>query len=266
MAFTDLASSKINAYAATRPSDLAATKVNAYAAQRPVDLAITKINAYAVVFAWQFSVTTPAIYPTLPTGFSVLKRPKFFTGSAESGSGWQVRVGYSPYPLWEIDLTYEVLSDESPAFPTNDFRNLLGFFLSQNGDLNGFIFPDPDDNAVTSQAVATGDGTTKSFTLFRSYGGIYGTGTEPVGFVNLGNAFNVYLGGVLQSSSTYTVVTTTPVNQQLKFNSAPGASVVITVDMSYYFYVHFQAPMNEFEKFMDRLWSMKKLTLESLRG
>jgi uncharacterized protein (TIGR02217 family) len=221
----------------------------------------------AEILVWNHVVTTPSIYPTLPgLGFSVIKRPKTFTGSAVSGSGWNVGVGYSSYPLWEWDLTYDLLSDESPQYPTNDLKTLLGFFIAMNGDLNRFLFLDPDDNAVTGQGIGTGDGSTTTWTLVRSFGGSDGTGTEPVGYVNTGQAFNVYLNGVLQSASTYSVLTTTPVNQQLKFTTAPGSGVVITVDMSYYFYVHFQASSNEFEKFMNQLWSAKKITLESLRG
>ena len=221
----------------------------------------------AEILVWNHIMPTPAIFPTLPgLGYSTMKRPKVFTGSAQSGSGWQVRVGYSNYPLWEWDLTYDVLSDESAEYPTNDLKTLVGFYLAMGGDLTPFLYCDPDDNAVTGQAIGTTDGTTTNWSLFRSFGGSNGSGTEPIGYVNTAEPFNLYLNGILQSSSTYSVLTTTPVNQQVKFNTAPTTGQAITVDMQFYYYVHFKDPTNEFEKFMEKLWSLKKITLESLRG
>lgn len=264
MAFTDLASTKLNAYAATRPGDLAAAKLNAYAAAGPADLIVTKVLAYAVTFTWPYPVTVPAIYPTLPgLGYSVIRRPQTYTANARSGSGWQVRVAYASTPTWEWDLTYELLSDQAGS---TDLRNLLGIFLAMDGDLTPFLFLDPDDNSVTGMYTGTGDGSTTIFQLQRGYGAGTFIGTEPIGYLNTGATFNVYLNGVLQSNTTYSTATTTPVNQQLVFNTAPGAGVIVTVDMSYYFYAHFKDNTNDFEKFMNQLWTMKKITLESLRG
>jgi hypothetical protein len=273
--------SKIVSYEALDQIDERTSKIVGYKAIDQVDLRISKLVSYVVlsptmlasqivaeVLVWNQVVTTPAIYPTLPgLGFSVIKRPKFFNGSAASGSGWQVRIGYASAPLWEIDLTYDVLSDESPQMPVNDFQTLVGFFLAQNADLIPFLLLDPDDNNVSGQEVAIGDGTTTTFTLYRTYGGASGTGTEPIGYVNLAEPFIVAVGGVVKTLGTdYTILSTTPCNQQIKFTTAPAASALIQVDMSYYFYVHFQASTNEFEKFMNQLWSVKKITLESLRG
>jgi hypothetical protein len=218
----------------------------------------------AEILVWNHALTTPPIFPAIASlGYSVMKRPKFFTGTESSGSGWNVRIGYASAPLWEWDLTYEALRD---GISPSELKLLVGFYLAMGGDLTPFLFLDPDDNAVTGQAIGTTDGTTTNWTLTRSYGGASGTGNEPVGYVNTGQAFNAYLNGTLQSPSTYSVLTTTPVAQQIKFNTAPSAGQAITVDMSYYYYAHFKDPTNEFEKFMYQLWSLKKITLESLRG
>ena len=220
----------------------------------------------AEILVWNRNVTTPAIFPTTTLaglGYSVIKRPRAFVGQATAGSGWNVRIGYAANPIWEWELTYDLLSD---AISPSDLKLLLGFWLACNGNLTPFLFLDPDDNSVTGQAIGTTDGSTTNYTLVRTYGGSSGSGTEPVGYVNTGATFNVYLAGVLQSASTYTVLTTTPVAQVLKFNSAPTSGKAITVDMSYYYYARLKDDTNDFEKFMYQLWSLKKLTLQSLRG
>lgn len=223
----------------------------------------------AEILIWTQALTTPPIYPTLiGLGYSVVKRPVFYTGKAVSGSGWNVRVAYANAPTWEWDLTYD---DSNGGFLRDtvanpELKQLLGFYLGMGGDLTPFLFLDPDDNSVLAQPIGTTDGSTTLWTLERSYGsGV--VGIEPIGYWNAGATFNVYLnGGSPISSSLYSVVTATPGNQQLSFVTAPTSGQAITVDMSYYYYVHFKDPSIDFEKFYNLLWSQKKLTLESLRG
>ena len=71
----------------------------------------------------------------------------------------------------------------------------MGFFLQLQGQFGTFLYTDPDDNTVTGQAFATGDGSTTSFTIERSLGGFL----EPVGWVT--SIANVYLNGAAQSGS-----------------------------------------------------------------
>jgi hypothetical protein len=206
---------------------------------------------------------TPAIFPTLiGLGYSVIKRPIFYNASARSGSGWSIGVAYAVAPTWEWDLTFDILNDFNAA---SDLRKLLGFYLGMNGDLERFLFLDPDDHSVTAQAVGTTDGATTIWTLARSYGS-GSVGIETIGYVNLGGAFVVYLGGTPQSGTTYDLVNTTPGRQQISFHTAPATGQAITVDMSYYYYVKFKDPTVDFEKFANQFWTVKKVTLESVRG
>lgn len=219
----------------------------------------------AQVLVWSHTVSTSslAVFPTLPgLAFDVVKRPTFYTASAKSVSGYSVRIGYADTPTWEWDLTYEVLKDTTS---TSDLKKLLGFWLGMQGDLRPFLFSDPDDNAVAGQLVGTGDGSTTTFTLYRTYGSGQ-TGTEPIGYVDTSGTFNVYVNGTVVDPSLYTVVQSTPYGQQIKFTTAPASGATVTADFSFYYYVHFKDASNEFEKFMNKFWSMKKLTLESLRG
>jgi uncharacterized protein (TIGR02217 family) len=209
----------------------------------------------------------PGTFPTLPgLAYSVIKRPKFFTGTGVSASGREVRVGYAGTPLWEWDLTFDYLPDKqtvSSATPS-DLKQLLGFFLAQNGALFGFNFRDPDDNYVTGQPIGTGDGVQTNFLLTRTFGGTDGSGTEPIGAVDMGQPFHAYIDGVLQDPSAYDVVGTQPVGQFIRFHTAPTGTV--TVDMGYFYFVHFKDDTYDFEKFMDKLWSQRMVTLASQRG
>lgn len=214
-------------------------------------------------------VTMPATYPTLPgLTYSVIKRPKWFTGIGTAATGREVRVAYAENPLWEYELTYNVLHDEpNPSAATaSDLKTLMGFYLSMSGAFQPFLFLDPDDNNVTAQTIGATDGVATTWTLIRTYGGADGVGSEPIGYVNTGAPFNVYLNGVLVDPTTYDVLTTVPVNQQVRFHSAPTAGETVTVDMTYYYYVRFMDDHYDFEKFMDRLWSLGKVTLMSQRG
>jgi uncharacterized protein (TIGR02217 family) len=211
----------------------------------------------------------PGTFPVLPgLSYSVIKRPRHFTGIAASASGREVRVAYSLYPLWEWDLTFDYLPDKvtAAAATPSDLKQLLGFFLSNSGAMHGFNFRDPDDCSVTGQIIGTGDGANTNFLLVRTFGGSDGSGTEPIGGVDLSVPFHAYLNGILADPSTYDVVTASPVYQVLRFHSAPGASVTVTADMGFFFYVRFKEDQTDWEKFMDKFWSQRLLTLNSLRG
>lgn len=221
------------------------------------------------VLVWIEEVTMPSVFPSLPgLAYSVIKRPLWATGIGTSVSLREVRVGYAQSPLWEWDLTFEYLPDQQTASSgtSSDLKELLGFYLAQAGALMGFLFKDPDDHQVTGQVIGTTDGTATNWTLTRTYGGGAGTGTEPVGYVDTSAAFHVYLGGVLADPASYDLLTTTPVLQQVKFHAAPAADQVITVDMTYFYYVRFKDDHYDFEKFMDKLWSQRQVTLHSLRN
>jgi hypothetical protein len=210
----------------------------------------------------------PVNYPVLPgLTFSVIKRPRFFNATGVSASGREVRQGYAASPLWEWDLTYDYLPDKptSAAATPSDLKELLGFFLAQNGGLFGFWFSDPDDHTVTGQAIGVGNNVLTNFVLVRTYGGASGTGTEPIGGVNLAAPFHVYINGALQDPAGYDIVTTVPVAQVLRFH-VPPVGGVITVDMDFTYFCRFKEDTTEWEKFMDKLWSQRMVTLTSLRG
>lgn len=211
-------------------------------------------------------MTAPPVFPTLNPGWSQIKRPKAGANLiAMSGTGRVVRATLWTFPLWEWDITWEYLPDDQAYGVTlSDFKDLLGFFLRATGMFGGFCYQDQDENSVTGQYIGLGDGVTTTFALSKTFG-LGGTRTEPIGYLNLVPGFNAYVNGVFVNPLLYTLSQQFPVAQTITFADPPPGGVAVTVDMSFYYWVHFKDDVAEFENFAHRLWSAKKLTLESLR-
>ena len=220
------------------------------------------------ILVWNYTPPMPSLFPALPgLTYSVIKRPKFFTGIGTSATGREVRVAYAEFPLWEFELTYNWLPDKAAgsALTPSDLKMLMGFWLAQSGAFHGFMFEDPDDHGVTGQVLGVTDGTTTTWLFERSYGGAGGVGTEPIGWLNISITPVIYLNGVAVDPSLYALLTTHGCQQQLRFGTAPTTGKNLTADFSYYYSVRFAEDHQDFEKFMDRLWSTAKLTLMSQR-
>ncbi|MGO8833727.1 MAG: DUF2460 domain-containing protein, partial [Roseiarcus sp.] len=161
------------------------------------------------------------------------------------------------YPLWEFELVFDGLDSTASTYPglgANSLQSLMGLFLQCQGQFGTFLYTDPTDNAVTNQGIATGDGSTTTFTMGRSLGGF----TEPVGWVT--SIADVYLDG----SPTASYSLTTP--NSLVFNSAPGSGVVITATFAYAFQCRFLDDTEDFEQFMANLWKVESLKFRTVRS
>ncbi len=204
-------------------------------------------------------MTTPPSLPTLPgLTWSRHKKPGFSTRVASHVSGREVRVALMSYPLYEFEAAYGGLTSSASAFAglgASSLQSLMGFFLQLQGQFGTFLYVDPDDNAVTGQAFATGDGATTAFTMMRSLGGFL----EPVGWIT--SIANVYLNGVVQASSGYSL--TTP--NTLTFTAAPGAGAVISADFGYAFNCRFLDDQMDFEEFMSNLWKLDSMKFRSVK-
>jgi uncharacterized protein (TIGR02217 family) len=130
----------------------------------------------------------------------------------------------------------------------------MGFFLQMHGQFGTFLYADPTDSAVTAGAIATGDGSTTTFTFARYMGTFF----EPVGWVT--SVSNVYLNGVNQTSGWSL---STP--NSLVFTSAPGNGVAITASFAYAFQCRFDADDLDCEEFMQNLWTAKSVKFRSVR-
>jgi uncharacterized protein (TIGR02217 family) len=205
-------------------------------------------------------MTTPPSLPNLAgLAWSRHKKPGFATRVASHVSGREVRVALMSYPLYEFEAVYSGLASAATAafagLGSSSLQSLMGFFLQLQGQFATFLYTDPDDNTVTGQAFATGDGSTVSFTMMRSLGGFL----EPAGWVTA--IANVYLNGTRQSPSSYSL--TTP--NTLTFASAPGSGAVVSADFSYAFNCRFLDDQMDFEEFMASLWKLDSMKFRSVK-
>ncbi len=204
-------------------------------------------------------MTTPPSLPGLPgLAWSRHKRPGFSTRVASHVSGREVRVALMSYPLYEFEAVYSGLTSSASTFSglgASSLQSLMGFFLQLQGQFGTFLYTDPDDNAVTGQVFATGDGSTMSFMMMRSLGGFL----EPVGWVT--SIGNVYLNGAAQSGTSYSLATP----NTLTFTSAPASGVAISADFSYAFNCRFVDDQMDFEEFMASLWKLDSMKFRSVK-
>ena len=195
-----------------------------------------------------------AVFPRLPgLEWNLVKKPVFSTRIHTAASGKEIRAALWSYPQWEISLSYEFLRDDA----TEELQTLLGFFLQRRGAFESFLFEDEDDNQVAGQQIGTGDGETAAWQFLRTYGGFI----EPVMAVKAAPAPRVYLDEVEQTGG-YSLNLTTGV---LTFTEAPDEGAVITADFGFYYRVRFKEDLAEFEKFMHQLWSLRELTLVTVK-
>ncbi len=213
------------------------------------------------------------VLPVYPLAFALLPgltynvnwAPEFFNmPSAIAASGASIDVALASAPLHTFELKYNFFRD---YLAPSEFKQMMGFWLRLGGTVGRFLFLNPDDNKVVGQAVATTDGVLSTFgPIPRTFGVGANSGTEPVGALDLTATVNVYLNGVLQDPATYQLLTSAPCNQQVKFLSTPGAGLAISMDFSFFYYCRFADNQATFEKFMDKLWQLSKVSIQSCRA
>jgi len=215
-------------------------------------------------------IEVPPIYPDaslLPgLGFSVKWTPVFAAMQSQVTDNLaNIDLALASTPIHEFELTYEFLRDgTSWSAGSAEFRTMMGFLLLIGGPAGRFFFKNPDDYTVTGQAIGTTDGATNVWNIVRTFGVGANVGTEMVGGVDTLSTVNVYLDGVLQSPTAYSILTVTPGQNQLQFASTPGAGHAITMDFNYYYYCKFPDPVT-LEKFLNRVWSISSIKLRSCR-
>lgn len=196
-------------------------------------------------------MTTP-LFPTLPgLGWSRAKRPIFSTRIATHVSGREVRRANYFYPLYEFELTFELLR----AGAAQELETLMGFFLQCQGQAGVFRYVDPQDHLVTGQSLGTGDGITTGFTALRNLGGW----VEPVG--NLEAVSRVALGGV-DTTTGWTIAAP----NMLTFATAPAFGKTVTADFSFSYLCRFGDDKHGYEEFMSALWANKSVKFQTVRA
>jgi uncharacterized protein (TIGR02217 family) len=192
------------------------------------------------------------VFPTLAgQGWNFTRSPVWKTLIQTTASGRELRAQMMSYPLYKYTLTYDFLRSNASYL---ELQQLMAFFNECGGSFTPFMFTDPDDNTVTNQLIATGDGVTRGFQLVKNFGGYI----EPVLAVNLITSMTV--NGV--ATSAYAVNSGTGA---ISFTTAPPAGQPIAWSGTFYYWCRFLADTYDFDKFMYQLWQMKKLEFQTCK-
>lgn len=188
-----------------------------------------------------------AIFPSLPgVAWPKPKAPIWSTKVQQAVSGRELRAAFRQYPIYKFTLTHDFLRGGAEQ----EFQTLIGFFNARKGSWDSFLYADPADNAVAAQSFGTGNGATTQFQLVRTFGG----DIEPV--MNLNGNPAIYKAGVLQTAGTHYTVS----NGLITFATAPANGNALTWTGGYYYRCRFERDSEDFEGFLQDLWSLKKIS------
>jgi len=194
-------------------------------------------------------------FPTLAGQTFATKSPITATNVAEHDSGRTVRTALYQ-GLYEFEVGFEALASDgacNPGLGAHSLQALMGLYLQCGGSYGAFLYVDPNDNAVTNQTIATGDGATTQFTFVRSIGA--GSDTD---FYVTGVA-GVAINGV--AVSNWSLIAP----NLLSFSAPPLSGASITASFSYAFVCRFLEDSQVFENFMQNLWAAKSVKFRSTR-
>jgi len=210
------------------------------------------------------------IFPSLPQDFPIKLSPVLDTTIGTTKSLREMRVAQQTYPLWDIEISFEELVDQTqnqtpyaPFAGYEQFQQLVQLWLSMYGQTQVFAFSCPWDNSRANQLIGTGDGKTYVFTIVRTWGLGNQATTDPVGMVNA--ITSVQVGGITVPSTKYFVA-----RDKLYFIDAkgfiypPAANEAITMTFSYYYLCRFVEDEQDFEEFAKNRWNVSSLKFRAV--
>lgn len=190
-------------------------------------------------------MTLPS-FPTLPgMMFPVTRRPVWSSSRQETVSGRRSAYPRRNIPRWQYEVSFDLIRDTA-TLP--ELQSLAGLFNQCQGGIGTFSYQDPDDCTATNQVIGTGDGSTTTFQLVRSWGGI----SEPV-YLPVG-AITVKVAGTTQSSG-YTVNS----RGQVVFTTPPSTGQAVTWTGVFSWVCRFDDDQMDLTKFNGRMWELKNL-------
>lgn len=204
------------------------------------------------------------IFPILPAGFPVKLSIVMDTTLGTTKSLREMRVAQQTFPIWDIELLFEELIDQTqnqvlygPFLGYEQFETLVGLWLMMYGQAGLFAFNAPWDYSRTDQVIAIGDGTTTDFPIFRTWGTGSIATEAPIGMVDA--VTNVKLNGTVLSPTEYGWT-----RSYVNFAAAPLAGTVITMTLSYYYICRFVADEQDFEEFSKNRWAVPSLKFRAV--
>ena len=206
-------------------------------------------------------MSTQNIFPELQgINWNYKKKTIWATQIQKGKTGLETRIQNYPYPLYQITLSYDFLTDSSSNYVgvvSGDVENLVAFYNSVGGAFNDFLYKDPVENSVLLQTFAVGTGTVKQFQLIRNLGGW----TEPVFALNR-DTIKIYVDGVLKTINTDYIVSNYGV---VTFAANPLAGTVLKWSGTYYFRCRFLNDELELDSLMKSLWVGDTVEIQTVK-
>jgi uncharacterized protein (TIGR02217 family) len=192
------------------------------------------------------------ILPKFP-GISITEKwtPMHNTLVRNSATRIETRATYEAYPLFKIALKYELLRAGTEA----ELQAMVGFFLRHQGRFHDFLHFDSRDYLTLDDSFGVGDGVTKTFRLWRTWGG----SRAPISAIKQLDAVKV--GGVVVGSGLTFDVNT----GKITFAAAPAEGAALTWSGQYYWRVRFADDALELEQFLNQWWQAGKIELLTVK-
>jgi hypothetical protein len=204
------------------------------------------------------------LFPPLPIGFPIKLSIVMDTTLGTTKSLREMRVMQQLYPLWDIEILFEELLDQTQnQIPYDDlvgyqqYQSLVQTWLMMYGQTGIFAFDAPWDDSRTDQIIGIGDSTQKDFTVFRTWGQASIATAEPVGMI--GTVTNVKINGHVVNPNTYGIS-----RNFINFHTPPAANATITMTFGYYYVCRFVEDEQEFEEFSKNRWTVPSLKFRAV--
>jgi hypothetical protein len=204
------------------------------------------------------------IFPTLPEGYPVKISIVMDTTVGTTKSLREMRVAQQTYPVWDIEIPFEELlgqtQNQTPYGPfvgDQEYMELVQTWLMMYGQTNVFGFNCPWDNSRSGQLIGVGDGVTKVFDVYRTWGTGATATIAPVGLIN--TVTSVTVGIVELPPSDYVVGRDT-----ITFVTAPANGTDIVITFSYYYLCRFVEDEQDFEEFGKNRWTVPSLKFRAV--
>jgi hypothetical protein len=205
------------------------------------------------------------IFPTFVPGqmnfrFPLKWTPKGNTIQQDPASGrGENRISTTYYPrfIFTMDISY-IIGDAQGS--DTMWQQLTNFYIANQFAASDWLFLHPWDHSVTNQAIATGDGSTASFDMIRTFV----SGGAPDLIQNFVSPPSIYVNGVLQ-----TVTTDYTINSYgtITFTSGhiPASGHVISWTGDFYYRCHFlEDSWSSYEEDLYQIWSNHELKFRSV--
>jgi hypothetical protein len=277
----NLAARKITSDIIYAPPNLAVRKLTADAIFGPPGLSVRKITAYAILQPASPIPPIPPtpqdapipIFPNLPISFPIKLSIVMDTIVGTTKSLREVRVAQQQLPLWDIEIPFQELRDQTqnevpyPPFTYpkvfQEYEELVQLWLMIYGRTNVFGFNCPWDNSRLNQQIAIGDGTTSTFTIVRTWGSEPIATDLPIGLI--GEVLSVQVNEIVIPSAFYTTN-----RNKISFIDGsgiahpPGEGDPINMTFTFYYLCRFTEDEQDFEEFSKNRWTVPSLKFRSV--